>query len=456
MARRKCIHCGGDVRDTGYCRSCGLNQSFLHKAQNTSLYYYNTALDRARFHDLTGAVEALRMSLRYNKRQIEARNLLGLVYYEMGETVSAMSQWVISVNYMPKDNPAIRYLKELRDDPRELEKMNRIARGFNKALELAEEREFDQAMVKLRKCIKEDKNFVKAYLLMALISLEQNRKGPARKYISRVIAIDRTNPLALHYLREMGESEENISRLAEEGAENAEELADYYGMEEADEDARPARKIHPERKTGRRTTGVRDLKEQNLARFSNIYMLTGILIGACVFYFLVVPGIRREMSAEKTKSEASYSRTIATQDSEISYLEQSIEAVQGQLDESEKTIEDKDKEISTLQDEVKMLRESLTKVQTTPEGQKQNGETPEGQTPDGETPEGQTPEGQTPEGASTEANSQEVTTETADPQNQTDGDGSYKPTEKNASAQKNNENMNGASGEDIEGMIADE
>jgi len=430
MARQKCLYCGGEVKENGYCRACGLSRSFLKKAKNTSLYYYNTALDRARFHDMTGAVEALRMSLRYDKKQIEARNLLGLCYYATGEAVSAMSQWIISANYQPKDNPAVRYLKELRDDPKTLQKVNRISRQFNQALELAGKHEFDQAMLQLKKCIQDDKNLVKAYLLMALISLEQNRKGPARKYISRVVAIDRTNPVALHYLREMGESEENISRLAEEGAENAEELFDYYGME-ADEDARPARKIHPERKTGRRTTGVRNLREQNLARFSNIYMLTGILIGACVFYFLIVPGIRREAAAERAKSAAGYSRTIATQESEISYLEQSVDAVQTQLTDSENEKAEQSKEIEALQGEVKQLRESLMQAQVSTEG-----DAPV-----------------MPEGASTE---EPQTTEAAGDNATTEEPGTYKPTEKNAAAERNNANMNGASGEDIEGMIANE
>ncbi len=46
-----------------------------------------------------------------NKYNINARNLLGLVYCEMGEVVEALSQWVVSKNFAPEDNVADSYIK---------------------------------------------------------------------------------------------------------------------------------------------------------------------------------------------------------------------------------------------------------------------------------------------------------------------------------------------------------
>ena len=48
--------------------------------------------------DLSGAIETLKVSLMINKYNINARNLLGLIYCEMGEVVEALSQWVMSKN----------------------------------------------------------------------------------------------------------------------------------------------------------------------------------------------------------------------------------------------------------------------------------------------------------------------------------------------------------------------
>ena len=170
--RQKCLYCGQPVSQNGYCTSCKLNQDFLRKAFNTSNYHYNIGLEKAEIHDLSGAVESLKTSLRYNKMNISSRNLLGLVYYEMGETVPALSQWVLSVNYQPEDNPAVRYLKEVRDDPKELERITEVAREFNQALEHAHQHSLDLALIALRKALSLNKNLIKGHLLMALIYVE--------------------------------------------------------------------------------------------------------------------------------------------------------------------------------------------------------------------------------------------------------------------------------------------
>ena len=101
-----CPNCGAHIKKNGYCSSCHMPLPVLKKAFNTSDYYYNIGYDRAVARDLSGAIDSLNISLRYNKKNIMSRNLLGLVYYEMGEIVNALSQWVMSVNYQPSGNLA--------------------------------------------------------------------------------------------------------------------------------------------------------------------------------------------------------------------------------------------------------------------------------------------------------------------------------------------------------------
>lgn len=55
---------------------------------------------------------------------IEARNLLGLVYFEMGETVDALSEWVISKNLQPEKNIADAYIEAVQNSPSQLENLN--------------------------------------------------------------------------------------------------------------------------------------------------------------------------------------------------------------------------------------------------------------------------------------------------------------------------------------------
>ena len=73
--------------------------------------FYNAGLERAKRRDLTGAVEYLKKCLNLNKYHIDARNLLGLIYYEMGEVSEALVQWVISMNFKEQDNRADYYLE---------------------------------------------------------------------------------------------------------------------------------------------------------------------------------------------------------------------------------------------------------------------------------------------------------------------------------------------------------
>ena len=106
-----CPNCGAHVMKNGYCSGCGMHIEVLKKAYNTSNYYYNLAYDKACARDLSGAVDSLLLSLRYNKKNVKSRNLIGLIYYEMGEVVNALSHWIMSANYKPEKNLAVRYLK---------------------------------------------------------------------------------------------------------------------------------------------------------------------------------------------------------------------------------------------------------------------------------------------------------------------------------------------------------
>ena len=108
-----CYRCGQDVGDAKRCPNCGADLTVFWKVRRISNSYYNLGLQQAEVRNLSGAVESLKNSLKFNKYNIAARNLLGLVYHEMGETVAALSEWVISQSYQPDDNLANGYLDEI-------------------------------------------------------------------------------------------------------------------------------------------------------------------------------------------------------------------------------------------------------------------------------------------------------------------------------------------------------
>ena len=86
---------------------------YAKQCRQISNSFYNMGLEKANIRDLSGAVDCLKKSIHFNKYNIEARNLLGLVYYEIGETAEALVQWVISCNLQPEKNRAIHYLHEI-------------------------------------------------------------------------------------------------------------------------------------------------------------------------------------------------------------------------------------------------------------------------------------------------------------------------------------------------------
>lgn len=69
---------------------------YAKKIMYQSNYWYNDGLKKAQERDMNGAIIALRQSLQYNRENIAARNLLGLVYYGIGEVAEALVEWIIS------------------------------------------------------------------------------------------------------------------------------------------------------------------------------------------------------------------------------------------------------------------------------------------------------------------------------------------------------------------------
>ena len=150
----KCYVCNSQLdNNSDYCLKCGADVSVYRIVVRTSNTYYNQGLEKAKVRDLTGAVDSLRTSLCINKNNIKARNLLGLVYFEMGEVVMALSEWVISKNLKPDRNVAEVYIKKVQDDPNKLELMNQAIKRFNISLRYAKEGAADMAVIQLKKVV---------------------------------------------------------------------------------------------------------------------------------------------------------------------------------------------------------------------------------------------------------------------------------------------------------------
>ena len=86
---------------------------YTKKIVYQSNYWYNDGLRKAKIRDMSGAIMSLRKSLQFNRENIAARNLLGLVYYGIGEVPEALVEWIISKNLKSRDNIADYYIKNV-------------------------------------------------------------------------------------------------------------------------------------------------------------------------------------------------------------------------------------------------------------------------------------------------------------------------------------------------------
>ena len=176
----KCYACNCRLspdRDT--CPKCGADIRLYRKIIYASNQYYNLGLARAKARDLTGAAECLRTSLQLYKKNISARNLLGLVYYEMGEAALALKEWVISKNLRHRGNIADDYIRDMRDNRQSLDSADHSIRKFNQALEYAKTGSKDMAVIQLKKVINVNPRMIKAYQLLALLYMEDQKYDQA-------------------------------------------------------------------------------------------------------------------------------------------------------------------------------------------------------------------------------------------------------------------------------------
>lgn len=138
-------------------------------------------------------------------RNIQARNLLGLVYFETGEVVSALSEWVISKNLQPTRNQASEYINKLQANPNKLAAINETIKKYNHALLLCREGHEDMAAIQLRKILAQNSKLIKDIIFWHL-SRSKTKNGTAREESSKKAArIDKTNTTTLRFLREVDE-----------------------------------------------------------------------------------------------------------------------------------------------------------------------------------------------------------------------------------------------------------
>lgn len=315
-----CPGCGQDtitMRSTK-CARCGQPVQVYKKIVMRSNALYNEGLEKAKVRDLSGAVKVLETSLKYNKYNIQARNLLGLVYYEMGEIVMALTEWILSKNFMPRDNYAGYFIDKLQSNPAKLELINQNIKKYNDALHSAKHDGDDVAVIALKKIVNQNPHFVRAQLLLALLYIKTGERASAIKCLNAVRAIDINNTTAVRYYAELG--------IKASGPVSSRETTGVRKTFKGD--------VNVEVKE------VGSYHEEKPRSFPFVNVMIGVIIGLLVGIVLIAPTINRNDSENSSEEVTDYGEKLAAKESDITSLKYQNENLTNQLQQLEQELKE--------------------------------------------------------------------------------------------------------------------
>lgn len=318
----RCYNCGNRLSEHDFCTGCGADVSLYKRILMTSNRFYNDGLAKANVRDLTGAINSLRQSLKFNKNNIEARNLLGLVYFEMGEVVAALSEWVISKNLRPNKNIADTYIEMVQSNTSRLDSINQTIKKYNQALTYCHQDSLDLAVIQLKKVLSMNPKFIRAHQLLALLYINAEEWEKAKRELDKCIQIDMGNTMTLSYRKEVERMLLPDESMKGSVKRKSEEAIRYQSDNEII--------IQP--------MNVKEPKT-NMGTSTIVNILIGIALGVLATYFLIRPGILQSAQSKAQEESRIYSEKLDAKTAEIVELEQEItnlteenEDLHGQLD----------------------------------------------------------------------------------------------------------------------------
>lgn len=305
----RCYQCGAELTEKDFCTNCGADVVIYKKIMHMSNRFYNEGLAKASVRDLSGAVVNLRQALKFNKNHVDARNLLGLVYFEMGETVAALSEWVISKNIRPQKNIADDYINDIQSNPAQQEMLDQATRKYNQALAYCNQDSSDLAIIQLKKVVSTYPRFLKAQQLLALLYIEAEEWERARRVLNRCLRVDINNTTTLRYIKEVDMMLDGDDTASVKKKKSANPNA--YTYQSGNETI-----IQP-----------RPTKEPLIGPNTVLNIIIGIAIGIAVCMFLIVPARVQSAQNDFNDELKQISDNADKKTAEIADLEQKVSAL---------------------------------------------------------------------------------------------------------------------------------
>ena len=295
-----CYNCGCRLSEKNFCTGCGADVTLYKKIMFASNRFYNEGLDKASVRDLSGAITSLRESLKLNKNNIEARNLLGLVYYERGEVVAALSEWVISKNIKEDKNIADDYINMIQNNPGRLDTFNQTVKKYNQALLYCQQDSLDLAVIQLKKVLSMNPRFLQARQLLSLLYINNQDWDKAKKELDKCIKIDANNTMTLRYIKEV----EAMMPSEEERVKKKKEAIVYQSGND---------------------TVIQPVGKKEIVGFQTLLnIIIGVVIGVGVAWYLVVPARVQHAQSQVNEQLKSVSEQLDAKTVQVDELTQQI------------------------------------------------------------------------------------------------------------------------------------
>ncbi len=307
----KCYYCGAELDGSPVCPECGEDVRVWKKICATSNLLYNQALEKAQVRDLTGAVELLKRSLRFNKSNVPARNLLGLIYYETGDSVSALSEWVISKSMDYDENPADYYITKVQKDATKLAEIDESLKKYNQSLTYCREGSYDLAEIQLKKVVSQNPKFVRAQQLLALLYIREERYDLAMRTLRQAVRIDAGDTRTQRYIRYCREHLRGSKRRQPKAGGPEEETVAYQSGN--DLIIRPM-----------------TLTENSTVR-TVLNLLVGAAIGVAFVCFLILPEVRQRANTRAAAQIVETDQAMAVREQTIQTMEAEMESLNQQM-----------------------------------------------------------------------------------------------------------------------------
>lgn len=314
MGTLQCFKCGATLTKQDVCLQCGEDMRLYKRILFNADQLYNLGLERAKAGDLSGARNYLRQCIQLNKNHVTARNLLGLVYYRLGEPALALREWIFSTHLQPDDNLASRYLRSVE---KSLSHINGSVSRYNMAVTYLQHNSRDLAIVQLKQLMGRPYQILRAQQLMALLYMQDGQYSKALKLLKLCQKTDKGNPITKRYIRAL----EERRRADEDGSYRR-------AMTEAVENRTDSDVIIPH-----------NTREYGSYFMYVLYILIGLILGIGMVYFIAVPAVRNKEQENNRQELLSYEQAMSDWQNQVVKEQANVDRLTAQADELKEKIQ---------------------------------------------------------------------------------------------------------------------